>query len=207
MTLKNRILNFFEASPPSGENGIDFFRQRLLSYLLLGLVTFGSIAYLPSIYYSFTLKFYSIAFLDTLALGFVFFLLMNQKLSFSNKTLGLLLIFYALGLGLLIVLGPKGAGFLWLLMFSIMTGVLLGVRPAVISLGINLVTLLGLSMLIPGRGMPWMDTQPDAVAIWIVVGVNFICLNAVVTISVAFLLNKIYQMVQEEKKKTPPAGK
>ena len=126
---------------------------------------------------------------------------MNQRLSFLNKTLGLLFIFYALGLGLLIVLGPKGAGFLWLLMFSIMTGVLLGVRPAVISLGINLVTLLGLSLLVPGKAIPWMDTQPYAVAIWIVVGVNFICLNAVAAISVAFLLNKICQMVQEEKER------
>ncbi|MBU0972632.1 MAG: hypothetical protein KKC20_18445, partial [Proteobacteria bacterium] len=169
--------------------------------LLLGLVTFGAIAYLPSIYYSFTLKFYSIAFLDTLALGFALFLLMGQRLSFLNKTLGLLLIFYALGLGLLIVLGPKGAGFLWLLMFSIMTGVLLGGKPAVISLGINLITLLGLSLLVPGRTMPWMETQPYAVAIWIVVGVNFICLNAVATISVAFLFNKISQMVGKEKQR------
>ncbi len=199
MNIKKKITDLFELPHPSGKSKIDYFRQRLLFLLLLGFAIFGFIAYLPSIYFSFVLKYYGIAFLDTLVLGIVFFLLVNKKISFFNKSVGLLSIFYILGLGLLIVLGPTGAGFLWLLMFSIMTGVLLGVFPALISLGINMITLFMLSLFIQNQGLPWMENQPNASAIWIVVGVNFICINAVAAISVAFLINKISQMAREEK--------
>ncbi|MCP3944127.1 MAG: response regulator [Desulfobacteraceae bacterium] len=199
MNFKKRITNFFELPHPSGENKIDYFRQRLLFYLLLGFAIFGFLAYLPSIYFSFVLKFHGIAFLDTLVLGMVFLLLFNKKISFFYKALGLLSIFYILGLGLLIVLGPTGAGFLWLLMFSVMTGVLLGVSASLISLGINLITLIVLTLLIQTRGLLWMETQPNAWAIWIVVGVNFICINAVAASSVAFLIDKIARMLQDEK--------
>lgn len=200
MILKKQIIDLMALPRQAKESGIDHFRQQLLHYLLLGFAIFGCIAYLPSIYYSVLYKFYGIAFLDTLILGGVFLLAIKQQISFFNKSLGLLSLFYILGVGLLIFLGPNGAGFLWLLMFSIMTGVLLGMRPALVSLGINLVTLLVLSLFVHNRALPWQQLQLDPIAIWIVVGVNFICINAVAALSVAFLINKIAQMVQAEKK-------
>ena len=198
MNIK-KLKALFELPGQVEKIGIAYFRHRLLHFLLLGLSIFGFIAYLPSIYYSFVYKFYGIAFLDTLTLGTVFLLAMNQRVSFFTKSLGLLAVFYLLGMGLLIFLGPNGAGFLWLLMFSVMTGVLLGVRPALISLGINLITLLALSLFVHSQTLPWQQLQLDPWVIWIVVGANFICINAVAAISVAFLINKISQMVQAEK--------
>ena len=198
MNIK-KMKSLFELPGQVEKSGIAYFRHRLLHFLLLGLSIFGFIAYLPSIYYSFVYKFYGIALLDTLALGAVFLLAMNQRISFFTKSLGLLSLFYLLGIGLIIFLGPNGAGFLWLLMFSVMTGVLLGVRPALISLGINLFTLLALSLFVHNQALPWQQLRFDPLAIWIVVGVNFICINAVAAISVAFLINKISQMVQAEK--------
>ena len=183
--------SLFELPGQVEKSGIVYFRHRLLHFLLLGFSIFGFIAYLPSIYYSFVYKFYSIAFLDTLILGAVFLLAMNQRISFFTKSLGLLSLFYLLGIGLLIFLGPNGAGFLWLLMFSVMTGVLLGVRPALISLGINLITLLALSLFVHNQALPWQQLRFDPLAVWIVVGANFICINAVAAISVAFLINNI----------------
>ncbi len=199
MILKKQIINLIAFPRQAKKSGIAYFRQWLLHYLLLGFAIFGFIAYLPSIYYSFVHRFYGIAFLDTLVLGGVFLLVMKQQISFFNKSLGLLSLFYILGVGLLIFLGPNGAGFLWLLMFSIMTGVLLGVTPALVSLGINIVTLLVLSLFVHNQAFPWLQLKLDPLAIWIIVGVNFICINAVAALSVAFLINKIGQMVQAEK--------
>lgn len=200
MILKKQIVDLVALPRQAKESGIDHFRQRLLHYLLLGFAIFGFIAYLPSVYYSFVHKFYGIAFLDTLVLGGVFLLVIKQQISFFNKSLGLLSLFYILGIGLLIFLGPNGAGFLWLLMFSIMTGVLLGGTPALVSLGINFVTLLVLSLFVHNQSLPWLQLKLDPLGIWVVVGVNFICINAVAALSVAFLINKIGHMVQAEKK-------
>jgi MASE11 len=135
MNIK-KIKALFELPGQIDKSEIAYFRHWLLHYLLLGLALFGFIAYLPR-------------------------LVMNQGISFVNKSLGLLAVFYILGLGLLIFLGPNGAGFLWLLMFSIMTGVLLGVRPALISLGINFISLLALSLFVHSQALPWQQLKFD----------------------------------------------
>lgn len=198
MKIKNKLTSIFLPPTVSKKQGLDFFRQRLLHYLVLSLATLGFLAYLPSIYFSVKLKLYGIIFIDTLTMIFVFFLLF-KRLSFQKKTLGLLTIFYFLGLGLLIAIGPAGAGPLWLLMFSIMTSVLLGIGPALISLGINAATWIILSLFVYLEKFPWMESLPDAATLWIVIGVNFICINAIVALSVAVLINKINKMFQKEK--------
>lgn len=189
--------------PPQGElsAGIDYFRERLLFYLLLAIAGFGAIAYLPSIYYGVIYKFYSVVFIDTLALGWIFFLLTKKSLSFKTKCMGLLGAFYVLAVWLLISLGPTGAGFMWLLLFSIMTGVMLGFRPAVISFGINAITIGLLSVLIINQVIAWDLIHADAMAIWTVKGVNFLCINAIVSVSTGFLITKISWMAKAEQQR------
>ncbi len=195
---KNNLTSLFLPPKASTENGIDYFRQCLLHYLLLSLVIFGSIAYLPSIYFAIKHKFYSIVFLDTIVLWFIGFLLFKE-LSFLKKSMGLLVVFYFLGLGLVIVVGPAGAGPIWLLMFSIMTSVLLGIRPALISLGVNTLTWMSLSVFVYLHMFPWMNTLPNASNLWAIIGINFICANAIAAISVSVLINQITKMFLQEK--------
>jgi signal transduction histidine kinase/CheY-like chemotaxis protein len=193
-----KIISIFLPSKVLEEDSIDFFRQRLLYYLILSFGGFGSIAYLPSIYFAIQHKLYSIVVLDTLVIGFIWILLF-KKLSFLIKATGLLLIFYFLGLGLLIAVGPAGAGPLWLLMFSIMTSLLLGIRPAIISIGINILTWAVLSIFVYMHLFPWMDALPNASNLWIVIGVNLICGNAIAAISVSVLINQVSKMFLQEK--------
>lgn len=198
MTPKKTIEALFKRPVHSRETGIDYFRHRLLFYLLLSIAVFGSIAYLPSVYYSLVYQYFSVIIIDTLALAWVFVLLFNTGLSFYQKSLGLLAVFYLLGVLLLVSLGPTGAGFLWLLLFSIMAGVLLGYRPALISFGMNLVTLAILSVLVFTHRLSWELLNSVELAIWTVKGVNFICINAIVSVSIGFLITKISQMAKEE---------
>ncbi len=198
MTPKKTIEALFKQPVHSRETGIDYFRHRLLFYLLLSIAVFGSIAYLPSIYYSLVYQYYYVIIIDTLALAWAFILLFNTGLSFYKKSLGLLAVFYLLGVLLLVSLGPTGAGFLWLLLFSIMSGVLLGYRPALISFGMNLITLAILSVLVFTHRLSWELLNSVELAIWTVKGVNFICINAIVSVSTGFLITKISQMAKEE---------
>jgi signal transduction histidine kinase len=181
--------------------GIDYFRERLLFCLLLALGGFGAIAYLPSVYYGFIYRFYSVILIDTLALAWVFYLLVRRNLTFTFKAIGLLAVFYILGIWLLVVLGPTGAGFMWMLLFSIMAGVLLGFRPAMVSFGINFVTTVLLSILVYTQTIAWELIHADAMAIWTVKGVNFLCINAIVSVSTGFLITKITWMATEEQQR------
>ncbi len=199
MFLKKQIKNLIEPPEKSVPVGIDYFRERLLFFLLLTVGGFGSIAYLPSIYYGLIYKYYSIIFIDTLTLGWVFFLLVKKDLSFLHKSLGLLIVFYALGVWLLVILGPTGAGFMWLLLFSIMTGVLLGFKPALLSFALNFATIAVLSLLVFEQVITWQYIPTiEGRVMWIVKGVNFVSINAIVTVSTGFLITKISRMIGEE---------
>lgn len=199
MKIKSKLKSFFLPPIASEEQDIDSFRQHVLHYLLLSLAVFGSIAYLPSVYFAIQEKLYNIVALDTLVLGLFGFLLL-KKIPFIKKSITLLILFYFLGLGLLIEVGPAGAGPLWLLMFSIMTSTLLGIRPALVSLGINILTCAVLSIFVYLHLFPWMKTLPNASNLWIIIGVNFICVNIIAAISISVIINQVSKMFLQEKK-------
>ena len=200
-------MKFFEKiRPPYHTNsgpddiGIEFFRQTLLYYLLLCTFVLGILVYIPCIYFAVKFNLPSIAVLDTVAMVLIGFLFFSGRLSFSTRATGILAVFYLLGTGLLIGVGPMGAGFLWLVLFSAMTGVLLGTRPAFYSLFINTVTYLLLGIFIYFESLPWISAANDAFALWLIIGINFLCIIAVMSISVSILLTKVNQQFEHEKK-------
>ncbi|WP_319526006.1 hypothetical protein [uncultured Desulfosarcina sp.] len=97
-TIKKYLTSLFEPPGDTSYERIEFFRQRLLVSLLLCLCIFGTIAYIPSVYYGYLYRFNSIIFLDTLAVGGFFFLLFRKRMNFLPRATGLLSIFYILAL-------------------------------------------------------------------------------------------------------------
>ncbi len=196
--LKKYFISLFDQPRNTPYEKIEIFRQRLLVSLLLCMCIFGSIAYIPSVYYGYIHHFNSIVFMDTLALGAGFFLLFRKRMNYKPRALGLLIFFYILGVWLLVVLGPTGAGFMWLLLFSIMSGVLLGFTSAVVSLSLNLVTVAVLSVLVFKEMITWTFLPEIEIAVWIVKSVNFICINAIVAVSIGFIIARISRTAKEE---------
>ncbi len=70
MNIKNILTSFIVPPAASEEHGINSFRQRLLHYLLLSFAIFGSIAYIPSIYFAVQHELYSVVVLDKITIGF-----------------------------------------------------------------------------------------------------------------------------------------
>ncbi len=202
MTLFERFKSRFAPSPNSNDIGIEYFRQRLLFFLLLSCFSMGFFAYLPSVYFAFQHRLYSIVFIDTFTICFIGFLLFYKQLKYQIKAISLLLIFYILGLWLLLAVGPLGAGFLWLLMFGVMTGVLLGIKPTFISLCINSLSFCIIGILVYYKQLSWSESLIDAFTLYIIGGINFICINAIVAVSVAIFLNKLDLIFNSEKQVT-----
>ncbi len=202
MTLFKKFNSLFASSPDSNTIGIEYFRQRLLYFLLLSCLTMGFLAYLPSVYFAFLHKLYSIVFIDTITVSFFCFLLFYKKLTYHTKAISLLLMFYFLGIWLLLAVGPMGAGFLWLLMFGIMTGVLLGIKPTFISLGINTLSFCIIGFLAYYKQIPWSKSLEDAIALYIIGGASFLCINSIVAVSVAIFLSKLDLLFNREKQVT-----
>ncbi len=202
MTLLEKFKSRYAPSPNSDTIGIEYFRQQLLFYLLLCCLCMGFSAYLPSVYFAFQHKLYGIVFIDTFTIALFAFLLFYKDLTYQIKAVSLLLMLYFLGLWLLLAVGPMGAGFLWLLMFGIMTGVLLGIKATFISLGINTVLFCIIGFLAYHKQIPWSKTLEDAIALYIIGGASFICINAIVAVSVAIFLGKLDSLFNREKQVT-----
>lgn len=156
-------------------------RKRISNSILLAFTVFGAVAYLPSIYLSYIQGLFNIIIFDTVVYILILFLALNKRIPISLKAVCSTALFYILGLLLLIILGPVGAGNLWLLSFSLVAGLTLGKRASVITLAINSATQLMLLLLIR---LNLLDNYEVAYSmeIWLARTTNFILLNIVITI-------------------------
>lgn len=187
--------------PPAAyptDAGIIYFRDRLLQLLLRALTIFGAIAYLPSVYTAVRADLYSIVVIDTLALAWLIFLLVARRLPFWVRSSGLLITFYLVGAWLLVSVGPTGSGHLWLLLFSTLAGLLLGFRLALAVLGVSVLTIVAISVPVVRGGIVWPVLGDQSADVWLVIGVNFIAISAVLTISAGFIISRLGAMFAYE---------
>jgi signal transduction histidine kinase len=162
----------------------------MLRAMLLTFVILGAIAYVPCLWLSVRERLWLVAGVDTLVYGFVVYLHF-ARLSYRPAVLGLLSVTFLLSVVLLVVLGPFGAGDLWLFAFPILAGVLAGIRPAIVALALNLVTLVAIGFALQplARLIPsWADRSPAG---WAAIVVNFLLLDAVVTVLLAMMVNRL----------------
>nr|NJM00849.1 PAS domain S-box protein [Desulfobacula sp.] len=189
---------------PTLKDGLAFWQEKILLNLLLVTVVLGFFTYIPSFALSLREKLWVIAVVDTLMYIFILFLFLRKDFSFNIRATGVSLISYVLGMVLLTTLGPFGAGPVWLFFFPVITGVLMGRKPAFQALVINLFTLIGIGILIhyqkadlfvPFNLKPWFLALKKPVEIWVVICLNFILLNVVATLSLTALLNGLQKSI------------
>jgi signal transduction histidine kinase/ActR/RegA family two-component response regulator len=157
--------------------------------MLTTFAVLGTVAYGPSVWLSIRERLWSVAIVDTVAYLLVLALRFAPRLSDAARAFGILFVTYALSVVLLITVGPFGAGELWLFAFPILTGMLAGMRAAIGALLLNLLTLVAFGVAIEplARSIPaWADRTLSG---WVVLCVNFLLLDAVVTVSLAMLVN------------------
>jgi len=160
-------------------------RARLLTLLLRTAAVLGSIVAVPSIYISIVVEQPGIALLDSLAVAVVLGLL-YFKLPYRVRAVAFSLVTYALGAGLLASVGPISQ--VYLLGYSLLTTLLLGMGAGAVSVALNAATLL----LIGGTGYAADMMMPerwgaDFIA-WVVVTLNFLLINALLMLSLGMVI-------------------
>ncbi len=177
-------------------------RETILRTTLRACVILGGIAYVPGAWASVQGGIPEVLILTTaiyLALILVAFV---PGLGFRARGVSLLAIILVLSVGLVVAIGPPGAGAIWLMSVPVMAGVLLGVRGAIWSLVGVAVTCVGLGILIhlnlagplPGAGHPGYP-----LAAWIATSGSLLFLSAILSIAVGLLLDRLEETASLER--------
>jgi signal transduction histidine kinase/CheY-like chemotaxis protein len=169
-------------------------RARILQAVLTACAFGGLVAYVPSAWLSIHSGLFTIAVVDTIAYALVVALARWRSGPHEVRTWALLIIGYTLGLLLLVVLGPSGAGYLWLFVVPVLAGVLLGLRASLYTSALNAITLAGVGILVARGDLAWSSTY--SAATFGVVAVNFALLNTLIAACLGTLLRGLETTIE-----------
>jgi signal transduction histidine kinase len=173
------------------QQGVRYIRERIFHELSFSVVYLGIFVLLISEYASFKAKLYPVALIDL-----VFYLLLlvaatSRRMSFIYRVLLMLVVFYLIGIGMLVLLGPFGAGWLWLFAFVCSTSLLLEFRYSMMALGLSVVTTVLLGFFIASEIQITPYFAQYNMAGWLAVSANFLALVVFVSVSFAVIVRNI----------------
>lgn len=196
MSTSQILQRFFLAPQQLAHEDLHNWRERILSSILLVIVTLGGITAIPSVMLALSEGLVAIAWIDAIALVWVITIWRLRTLPHSFRTWNLLALIYLLGVWFLFTIGP--ASEIYLMAFPVMAALLLGLRPALLALSINAVTLLGIGYLADADlKIPGFEGQP--LVKWIVITINFMFINSVITVSCAVLLSRLEKSLERQR--------
>lgn len=185
----NRVYQRWVTPPQTSlTDGIQYWQERVLNGILLMAALFGLPVYIASVLLSVKEGFFNVALADSLVYGILVFMAIWRTGPYYLRAGTLVFLTFFLALILLYVLGDEGGGPVWLFAFPVMTGLLLGYRRSWIALFINIITLGGIGFIL-FTGYENRTEGINFLIRWGVIGLNFIILNAMTTLSLTSILN------------------
>lgn len=123
-------------------------RQRILQTTLWATAALVSIAYIPSVILAYQLEIWSLLIIDNIAWLAVISLAMAKQIPYHLRA-GLFLVLWAVvGVFLLWILGPVGAGTEWLLTVPVLSALFFGYRGAFLGIAFTVLIVLAFAALL-----------------------------------------------------------
>ncbi|MCP4577660.1 MAG: PAS domain S-box protein, partial [Deltaproteobacteria bacterium] len=130
--------------------------------------------------------------------AWVVILFFRPSIPFEIRVITVSLLSYILGMVLLLTIGPSG-GTVWLFAFPVIVAILLGFRISLVALAVNAGTLIIVGLLLEFGAMQWDYPATNPVEKWIVISLNFLLLNSVVTLTIALISSGIQGLLKRQK--------
>jgi len=179
---------------------LTFWRERILFLICFIATVFGPIALVPSLLLAYSEGLWSVVLIDSAAYMVAVTILIARNTSFVRRALFFCFFLYAFGISLLFILGPVGAGYIWLFGASVLISTFIGLGASFITLVLNAIALLSVGIFIAYGDPVWILHIDNALKKWLVMSVNFLILNAFVTITTAFLQDGLKTALIAEQK-------
>jgi len=174
--------------PDSAKDGLNYWQERVLFAVFASAMALSLLALIPAVYLALTKKLWVMLIADISAFILLVAMLISRHIGLRIQTIILPLSFYIIGAVIISQLGFLSGGPIWLFSFSVLAAVLSGLRAALAATLISAFTLIPLAWLVySGQPMEreFLSSFSRSITAW----ANFVFLNAVVTVSVAVLVN------------------
>ncbi len=177
-------------------DNIAHWRIQIFSSLLSIVLVLGTITALPSMALAASEGMWPVVAMDTVALVWITALWWFKRVAYKTRVLNFLAIVYMIGVGLMVTVGPVSQ--IYLIAAPVLAAVLLGMAPALFTLGASALAILVLSyagyanLHIPG--MPEYGLMPS-----LIITVNYLFLGAIITISCSVLLQRLARSLADSR--------
>ncbi|MDP4977827.1 MAG: response regulator [Desulfobacterales bacterium] len=202
MTVKSIVSAFIQKLYPlnsTREDGLVYWRECILHALLGVALVLGLVALVPAFALALKEELWGLLVFDICMYLSVVVLVVFRNWSYELRAAGILIVALAIGIWVTVSVGPLSGGPAWLFTVAVFSGLLLGLKAALIAVVLN-----GLSFGVIGwlafnghlaDGQPFFSSLARAVA----AGANFLALNAGAAITVSVLVQGLQAMAAKEK--------
>jgi len=177
---------------------LTFWRERILFFIAFTSSVLGLVALIPSLILALLEGRWNIILLDTSAYLTALAALLGRRFPLKVRAWIVCLMLYLLGDGLMFMLGPTGAGYIWLFGASVIMAAILGFKAAVWSLALNLISLVGVGFYIAYGHPNWPLYAENPLEKWIIMTINFMMINTLVVMTTALIVNGLNRALAKE---------
>ncbi|MEN8689013.1 MAG: response regulator [Desulfobacterales bacterium] len=202
MTVKSIVSAFIHKLYPlnsSREDGLFYWRECILHALLGVALVLGLVALVPALALAIKEELWGLLVFDICMYLSIVVLVLFRNWSYELRAAGILIVALAIGIWVTVSVGPLSGGPAWLFTVAVFSGLLLGLKAALISVVLNGFSLAAIGWLaFNGHlvdGQPFFSSMERAVA----AGANFLALNAGAAITVSVLVHGLQATAEKEK--------
>ena len=189
MTFRKVFTTIFVTDPAN-------WRASLLSVILRSGLLLGVVVCVPSVIMALRVGLPGVVVMDALAVVLLAALVYLRQLPFTVRASALCLILYALGTGLLVWVGANSQ--IFLLGFSLLTALLLGLRAGLAASALSTATILLIGL--TGIASPRMAGVPQSTDVggWLTIALNFAFINGLLTLAIGIVISAMEEALLQQ---------
>ena len=202
MTVKSIVSALIQKLYPlntSREDGLIYWRQCILHALLGVALVLGLVALVPALALAINEELWGLLVFDICMYLSVVVLVVFKNWSYELRAAGILFVALAIGIWVTVSVGPLSGGPAWLFTVAVFSGLLLGLKAALIAVFLNAFSLSVIGWLAFNGylddGQRFFSSVPRAVA----AAANFLALNAGAAVTVSVLVRGLQETAEKEK--------
>jgi two-component system cell cycle sensor histidine kinase/response regulator CckA len=196
--LSAKIRHLTAPQPGGRREGLAKWRERILFAVLATALTLSLAAFVPAIAVGVRERLWGLVIIDSSVYLVTWLLFIFRGLRYEIRATIAVLLVYLVGLNVCIEVGLFSGGPAYLFTCAILAGLLLGLKAAILTVTLNVITIVSVGYLISGGHLPGEHVYFGSMERALAAGASYILLNAVSAVSAAVLVRGLSRITTRQ---------